>query len=228
MSVAVGERGERPTGPGAWGQLPAGTVLLVDGYEQLSPIDGWLRHDLLPSLSADNVVVLAGRDAPDASWRTDNGWRQVVAIHRLDHFDEADSGELLARAGVEPQVRGHLIRLGRGHPLAMALLGDVAVTGTVPDTLADVPELVSELLESLLRGAPTESHVTGLATCAKAWLTTEDLLRDIVGADAPAVGPWRYERVEGVGHWLRLEAPDQVNALLIDFLGDHRKEARAS
>jgi pimeloyl-ACP methyl ester carboxylesterase len=31
-------------------------------------------------------------------------------------------------------------------------------------------------------------------------------------------GPWRYERVEGAGHWLQLEAPDRVNALLVDFL----------
>ena len=29
---------------------------------------------------------------------------------------------------------------------------------------------------------------------------------------------WRYERLEGPGHWMQLEAPDQVNALLLDFL----------
>jgi pimeloyl-ACP methyl ester carboxylesterase len=29
---------------------------------------------------------------------------------------------------------------------------------------------------------------------------------------------WRYERVDGPGHWLQLEAPDTVNALLLDFL----------
>jgi pimeloyl-ACP methyl ester carboxylesterase len=31
-------------------------------------------------------------------------------------------------------------------------------------------------------------------------------------------GPWRYERVEGPGHWLQLEAPDEINRLLLDFL----------
>jgi pimeloyl-ACP methyl ester carboxylesterase len=30
--------------------------------------------------------------------------------------------------------------------------------------------------------------------------------------------PWRYERVEGPGHWMQLEAPDDVCALLLDFL----------
>ena len=31
-------------------------------------------------------------------------------------------------------------------------------------------------------------------------------------------GTFRYERVEGAGHWLQLEAPEAVNALLVDFL----------
>jgi pimeloyl-ACP methyl ester carboxylesterase len=31
-------------------------------------------------------------------------------------------------------------------------------------------------------------------------------------------GSWRYERIDGVGHWMQLEAPDQVSALLLDFL----------
>lgn len=31
-------------------------------------------------------------------------------------------------------------------------------------------------------------------------------------------GPWRYERIEGANHWLQLDAPERVNALLLDFL----------
>ena len=31
-------------------------------------------------------------------------------------------------------------------------------------------------------------------------------------------GPWRYERIDGAGHWMQLEAPDRVNELLLDFL----------
>lgn len=31
---------------------------------------------------------------------------------------------------------------------------------------------------------------------------------------------WRYERVEGPGHWMQWEAPDQVGALLLDFLAE--------
>ncbi len=201
-AVLIGLGDRAAAGPVA--ELLAGAVLLIDGYEQLGPIDGWLRQAFLPALPADGLVVLAGRDAPAAPWRTDPGWRSVVAVHRLDHFDEAESDELLARAGVAPSVRAQLVRLGRGHPLAMALLADVAVTGTVPDSLAEVPDLVSALLEALLRGAPTDAHMSGLAACATAWLTTEDLLRDVVGADAPAVWEWLERRpfVAGGPHGL--------------------------
>ncbi len=31
-------------------------------------------------------------------------------------------------------------------------------------------------------------------------------------------GPWRYERLDGPGHWMQIEAPDAVNRLLLDFL----------
>jgi hypothetical protein len=175
-------------------ELVAGGVLLVDGYEQLGPIDGWLRQAFLPALPADCVVVLAGREAPAAPWRTDPGWRSVVGVQRLGDLDEAESGELLERAGVASAARPQLVRLGRGHPLAMALLADIAVTGTVPDRLAEVPDLVAALLESLLRGAPADAHMTGLAACAMAWLTTEDLLRQVVGAAAGEVWAWLERR----------------------------------
>jgi pimeloyl-ACP methyl ester carboxylesterase len=31
-------------------------------------------------------------------------------------------------------------------------------------------------------------------------------------------GPWRYERIEGASHWLQLDQPERVNALLVEFL----------
>ena len=40
----------------------------------------------------------------------------------------------------------------------------------------------------------------------------------MVASGAHVTGPWRYERLEGVGHWMQLEAPDRVSSLLVDFL----------
>jgi pimeloyl-ACP methyl ester carboxylesterase len=38
------------------------------------------------------------------------------------------------------------------------------------------------------------------------------------GSSAYVAGPWRYERIEGIGHWMQLDAPAALNALLLDFL----------
>lgn len=42
--------------------------------------------------------------------------------------------------------------------------------------------------------------------------------RQVTDSASSVDGPFRYERIEGVGHWLQLEAPAQLNALLVDFL----------
>ena len=45
---------------------------------------------------------------------------------------------------------------------------------------------------------------------------TEAQMRD---SAQHVTGPWRFETITGVDHWMTLEAPDRVNALLLDFLG---------
>ena len=170
-------------------ELP-GLVLQVDHYESLLPADPWVRGQLVPELPADGIAVLAGRDAPDPAWRRMPGWRDVGAVVRLDCLDDADSAEYLHRVGVAPEVRPALVRLSRGHPLALALLADLAADGDPPAELADAPDLVSALLEAVVSQVPDEASAAGLATCALAWSTTQDLLELTVGAAAPEVWTW--------------------------------------
>ncbi len=40
----------------------------------------------------------------------------------------------------------------------------------------------------------------------------------VVRSEAYCKAGWRYERLEGVGHWMTTEAPERVNPLLLDFL----------
>jgi pimeloyl-ACP methyl ester carboxylesterase len=42
--------------------------------------------------------------------------------------------------------------------------------------------------------------------------------RQMTNSAQNVAGLWRYERLEGSGHWMQLEAPEDVNGLLIDFL----------
>lgn len=37
-----------------------------------------------------------------------------------------------------------------------------------------------------------------------------------------AAGQWQYVRLEGVGHWIARDAPQQLNRLLLDFLGQQQ------
>ena len=59
-------------------------------------------------------------------------------------------------------------------------------------------------------GAPT----MGLWSSGDGALTE----RQMTSSSENVTGPWRYERLDGPGHWMQLEAPDQVNRLLLDFL----------
>ena len=40
----------------------------------------------------------------------------------------------------------------------------------------------------------------------------------MLGSGDHVTGTWRYERIEGAGHWLQLDAPERVNELLLEFL----------
>jgi pimeloyl-ACP methyl ester carboxylesterase len=41
---------------------------------------------------------------------------------------------------------------------------------------------------------------------------------DMTASQAKVNGRWRYERLEGVGHWIPLDAPEVLNRLLVEFL----------
>jgi AAA ATPase domain len=181
---------------GAVAALPdgPGPVLLVDGYELLSRLDRWFREHLLPSLPADSVVVLAGREPPDAGWSADPGWRQLLRRLDLAVLPPVESVELLGRLGVPEQQRGRLAALGRGHPLTLTLLAEACAGGAVPTRLDELPRLVAELCRVLVREVPDADHRTGLATCAHAYRTTEDLLAATVGPRAPEVWAWLAAR----------------------------------
>ncbi len=61
---------------------------------------------------------------------------------------------------------------------------------------------------------PVQAPVMGV------WSTGDFALTEVQMTDSAknVAGPWRYERLDGPGHWMQLEAPDQVNTLLLDFL----------
>jgi pimeloyl-ACP methyl ester carboxylesterase len=102
------------------------------------------------------------------------------------------------------------------HPDADAVIAELEESGSLTPGLnyyrANVPpeSYVAPPLELPSIQAPT----MGIWSSGDFALTEGQMVR----SDKHVAGSWRYERIAGPGHWMQLEAPDQVNGLLLDFL----------
>jgi len=61
---------------------------------------------------------------------------------------------------------------------------------------------------------PVAAPTMGVFGTADLYLTEAAM----TSSASKVTGTWRYERLEGVGHFIPLEAPEQLNRLLLDFL----------
>lgn len=167
-------------------------VLLLDTYERLAPLDAWIRDSLIPRLPPSALVVLAGRRPPATGWRADLAWRELLRVIALRDLHEEDARTLLESRGIEPARHQQLLRVVRGHPLALVLVSDVL--GRRDDTsfsLEDDPTLIEHLLARFLDQVPDAAHRQALYAAAHAGIATETLLRDTVeGASPHALFDW--------------------------------------
>jgi pimeloyl-ACP methyl ester carboxylesterase len=106
--------------------------------------------------------------------------------------------------------------IGAGHPDAAQVVADIETNGSLvpglnwyranvgPETWVGPP----------VQLPPVQAPTMGI------WSTGDFALTEAQMTDSAenVAGPWRYERLDGPGHWLQLDAPDKVNALLLDFL----------
>jgi hypothetical protein len=159
-------------------------VVLVDSYERLAPVDDWLRTRLLPRLPANALTVLAGRTPPAPAWRADPGWHDLLRVVTLRNLDPEDSRTYLEAHHVRPALHDRLLELSHGHPLALSLLADVVARGgEVPgDPLT--PDLVGALLQRFVDTIPSGPQRRTLEICALARVTTESLLRAVLGNES--------------------------------------------
>lgn len=103
-----------------------------------------------------------------------------------------------------------------GHPDVDAVVAELEADQSLTPGLnyyrANVPP------ESFIRPPPELPAVQ--APTMGVWSSKDFALTEIqmTSSEQYVTAPWRYERVEGPGHWMQLEAPDEVNRLLIDFL----------
>ncbi|CUS02884.2 conserved protein of unknown function [Candidatus Promineifilum breve] len=159
-------------------------LLLVDTYELLTPIDGWLREQFLPGLRDDIFVVLAGRQPPALPWRTDTGWQALVRILPLRNLGPDESRAYLQLRGVPDGQIDAVLDFTHGHALALSLVADVYDQG--PDTQFKpeaAPDVIHTLLDQLIRQVPSPLHRAALEATSLVKLMTESLLAALLAQD---------------------------------------------
>lgn len=102
------------------------------------------------------------------------------------------------------------------HPDADEVIAELEANGSLTPALnyyrANLPP---ETWLGSGRGLPpVEAPTMGVWSSGDIALTE----RQMTDSAQSVAGSWRYERLEGPGHWMQLEAPQELNELLIDFL----------
>ena len=157
-------------------------LVLIDSYERMAALGGFLRRSVLPGLPDATIVVIAGRRQPEPGW-SEGGWEGLTVELELEPLTGAESVALLAAQGVDDRERaGELADWAEGSPLALTLAADAA--GVDPDwsptRQAEPPEIVRALIRRLAESELDAVHrdVMGVASIAR--VVTADLLRDVL------------------------------------------------
>ncbi|GLY47718.1 ATP-binding protein [Lentzea sp. NBRC 102530] len=173
----------------------APSLLFLDTYELLEPLDDWIREHYLPSLPASCLVVIAGRRGPGPRWRADPAWRTVMEVVALGNLSERDGRAYLCAQEVPEEEHERLLKISSGHPLTLSMVVDAVRRGASPRTLADLPGGAAALLTQLIGDVPSARHRTALEVCALLLVTTEDLLRTLAGDDTGELFAWLRAQV---------------------------------
>jgi pimeloyl-ACP methyl ester carboxylesterase len=102
------------------------------------------------------------------------------------------------------------------HPDADIVVAEMEANGSLTPALnyyrANMrPEF---FLQSGLELPMVQAPTMGVWSSGDPALTEGQMIRSA----SQVAGPWRYERLDGPGHWMGLDAPAEVNRLLVDFL----------
>ncbi len=171
-------------------------LVLIDTYERMTALDGYLRRGLLPSLPDCAVVVIAGRPTPDAAWFA-GGWEGVATELELRAMPPEEALALLTAHGLQDSRAPAVVEWADGSPLALALAADTAAVEPEwsPAEGEDRPQIVRSLIRRLAESELRGTRLSALGVAATARVTTVDLLRAVLPDSEPQVA---YDRLESL------------------------------
>jgi pimeloyl-ACP methyl ester carboxylesterase len=167
----------------------------------------WLTAAFAPDRIGSITALSVGHPSSFAS----AGWRQrQLSWYMLlfqfpgvaERWLSADGFRNLREWSSHPQIEAVVRRLSEPG----------AVTASLGVYRANLPP--ESLVEPRAELPPVTAPAMGVWSSGDFALTEEGM----TDSAKFVAGPWRYERVEGAGHWLQLDAPETVDALLVDFL----------
>jgi hypothetical protein len=171
----------------ALASAPGISVLIIDHYELLRLLDGWLRTDFVPELPERVRLIFAGRHPPTVGWSTTMGWPTLVRSCALQALDEVESRALLESRGAPPALVPGIVRFAQGHPLALELaLAAVAERPGFDFEASDRSRVVARLAQLFLRDQADPAVRAALEAACVVRRASRSFLASLVGQDAAA------------------------------------------
>jgi pimeloyl-ACP methyl ester carboxylesterase len=176
----------------------------------------WLTAALMPERVATITALSVGHPAAfrAAGWaQREKSWYMLLFQFSgiAEQWLSADGFRNLRQWSRHPEMEAVVARLSDPDALTASLNLYRAILP--PESLVAAPMALP----------PVTVPAMGIWSAGDLALTEEQM----TGSAAYVAERWRYERLDGIGHWMQLEAPDAVNALLLDFLGQHRESEAA-
>ncbi len=159
------------------------SLVVIDSYEMISSLDGWLREVVIPDLPDSTIVVFGSRQRPSPGW-FEGGWDSVFESIALDGLSSTELRAIAQASGVPGQEVESLVRQARGSPLAVTVGLHAGQGGSVAD-----------LADRLLGHEVDSDRYRTLSVAAIARVTTPELIEAVQpGTDGHEAYKWLADR----------------------------------
>jgi hypothetical protein len=160
-------------------------LIMLDAFEELVELVGYLEDEFLPSLDAGVRLLIAGRHPLHTVWSSGAPWHKLVRPLSLGSLTAQESRDYLSRRGLsDPTLVRAVLTAAGGHPLSLSLATDMVLQFRVLDlTRAPAWRLVTHSLaeEFIKEVADPELRIV-LQACAVLRQFDEATLAAVSGA----------------------------------------------
>ncbi len=195
----------------------------MDAFDEMADMEWRFREHFLRQLEGPVLVVLSGRRITSLLDLAP-GWEAVVEDMALVELTGDEARACLAAHGVtDAEAADHIVHLGRGNPLALAIAADLWVRLGVRDFVADAPGPVTQ---SLLRRLTSEIRDEDAGRLLEAAAVVRTFDQDLMIAMLGDVGSRSFARfcelsLVRSGPGTRFQLHDLVRRMVIADL--HRR-----